>query len=97
LQNTFRIDTGWGGLLDVTVNRLPRAGQHEGLHYWMGYSGHGVQMSTHMRRVMADVMSGSDSANPWRALPWPAAPGHAGRAWTLPLGGAYYQLEVILF
>ncbi|SOE93076.1 Glycine/D-amino acid oxidase [Burkholderia sp. D7] len=96
LANT-RIDYCWGGLIDITVDRLPRAGQHEGLYYSMGYSGHGVQMSTHMGRMMADMMSGSEQANPWRSLPWPAVPGHAGRAWTLPLVGAYYRLQDILF
>jgi hypothetical protein len=54
-------------------------------------------MSTHMGRVMADVMSGSDHANPWRMLSWPAVPGHAGRAWTLPLVGAYYRMQDLLF
>ncbi|HYS66867.1 MAG TPA: FAD-binding oxidoreductase [Paraburkholderia sp.] len=91
-----RIDYCWGGLVDITVDRLPRAGRHEGLYYSMGYSGHGVQMSTHMGRVMADVMYGSDEANPWRTLQWPPVPGHAGRAWMLPLIGAYYRMQDIL-
>ncbi len=88
-----RIDYCWGGLIDITVDRLPRAGQHEGLYYSMGYSGHGVQMSTHMGRMMADVMQGETEKNPWRTLDWPAVPGHAGRAWMLPLVGVYYRMK----
>ena len=91
-----RIDYCWGGLVDMTVDRLPRAGQHDGLYYSMGYSGHGVQMSTHMGRVMADVMEGRAGANPWRALPWPPVPAHAARRWMLPLVGAYYRIQDIL-
>jgi len=91
-----RIDYCWGGLVDMTVDRLPRAGQHDGLYYSMGYSGHGVQMSTHMGRVMADVMQGRAEANPWRALPWPPVPAHAARRWMLPLVGAYYRMQDIL-
>ncbi|MGF6507567.1 NAD(P)/FAD-dependent oxidoreductase [Paraburkholderia sp. 32] len=91
-----RIDYCWGGLVDMTADRLPRAGQHEGLFYSMGYSGHGVQMSVHMGRLMADVMFGAASRNPWRTLEWPAIPGHFGRAWFLPLVGAYYRLQDVL-
>ncbi|WP_414439608.1 NAD(P)/FAD-dependent oxidoreductase [Burkholderia sp. 22PA0106] len=91
-----RIDYCWGGLVDMTADRLPRAGEHEGLFYSMGYSGHGVQMSVHMGRVMADVMFGAATRNPWRTLDWPAIPGHFGRAWFLPLVGAYYRLQDVL-
>ncbi len=87
-----RIDYCWGGLLDLVVDRLPRAGEHDGLFYAMGYSGHGVQMSVHMGEVMAEVMAGRPDANPWSSLPWLAIPGHFGRPWFLPLIGAYYRV-----
>ncbi|MGC1328972.1 NAD(P)/FAD-dependent oxidoreductase [Pseudomonas sp.] len=88
-----RIDYCWGGLVDMTADRLPRAGQHNGIYHSMGYSGHGVQMSVHMGRVMADVMDGNTAANPWHELDWPAIPGHFGKPWFLPLVGAYYRLQ----
>jgi glycine/D-amino acid oxidase-like deaminating enzyme len=91
-----RIDYCWGGLVDMTADRLPRAGEHEGLFYSMGYSGHGVQMSVHMGQVMADVMDGRSDANPWRQLEWPPIPGHFGKPWFLPVVGAYYRLQDIL-
>jgi glycine/D-amino acid oxidase-like deaminating enzyme len=91
-----RLDYCWGGLVDMTADRLPRAGQHEGLFYSMGYSGHGVQMSVHMGRVMADVMFGAASRNPWGDLAWPAIPGHFGHAWFLPFVGAWYRFQDII-
>jgi glycine/D-amino acid oxidase-like deaminating enzyme len=91
-----RIDYCWGGLVDMTADRLPRAGEHEGVFYSMGYSGHGVQMSVHMGQVMADVMDGRADANPWRQLEWPPIPGHFGKPWFLPVVGAYYRLQDIL-
>ena len=54
--------TAGAGLVDMTADRLPRAGEHEGMYYSMGYSGHGVQMSVHMGEVMADVMDGRPEA-----------------------------------
>ncbi|HXR00795.1 MAG TPA: FAD-binding oxidoreductase [Pseudomonas sp.] len=88
-----RIDYCWGGLVDMTSDRLPRAGEHDGIFYSMGYSGHGVQMSVHMGAAMAEVMDGNAQANPWRELDWPAVPGHFGKPWFLPLVGAYYRFQ----
>ncbi len=85
------IDYCWGGMLDMTMDRLPRAGEKDGLYYSMGYSGHGVQMSVHMGVVMARVMAGDVEANPWRVLDWPAVPGHFGKPWFLPMAGAWYR------
>lgn len=88
-----RLDWCWGGIVDMTQDRLPRAGQHDGLYYSLGYSGHGTQMSTHMGQVMASVMAGDSDANPWSGLDWPAIRGHFGPPWFLPLVGAYYKLQ----
>ncbi|HKT98505.1 MAG TPA: FAD-binding oxidoreductase [Paraburkholderia sp.] len=92
-----RIDYCWGGLVDITADRLPRAGQHDGVWFSMGYSGHGTQMSTHMGQLMADVMSGNAQANPWRDFAWPAIPGHTGKPWFLPLVGVYYQIKDVFY
>lgn len=94
--SSVRIDYCWGGLVDMTADRLPRAGEHEGMYYSMGYSGHGVQMSVHMGQVMADVMGGNAERNPWRQLDWPTIPGHFGKPWFLPLVGAYYRVQDLL-
>src|SRR5690606_23814818 len=32
----LRLDYCWGGLVDMTIDRLPRAGEHDGLWYAMG-------------------------------------------------------------
>jgi glycine/D-amino acid oxidase-like deaminating enzyme len=92
-----RIDYCWGGLVDMTADRLPRAGQHDGLYFSMGYSGHGTQMSTHMGQVMADVIEGREDANPWRDFSWPAIPGHTGKPWFLPIVGTYYRIKDVFY
>ncbi len=90
------IDYCWGGLVDMTADRLPRAGEHDGLLYSMGYSGHGVQMSVHMGEVMAEVMNGRRVASPWLELEWRAIPGNFGEPWFLPFVGAYYRMQDML-
>ncbi len=77
----------------MTRDRFPRAGVHQGMHYSLGYSGHGVQMAVHMGRIMADVMCGRPERNPWKELKWRAIPGHFGPPWFLPFVGAYYRAK----
>jgi len=88
-----RIDYCWGGLVDMTSDRLPRAGEHDGVFYSMGYSGHGTHMATYMGAIMAEVLNGRADLNPWRDFDWPAIPGYFGRPWFLPFVGAYYRYQ----
>ena len=88
-----RIDYCWGGMVDMTRDRLPRAGERNGVYYAMGYSGHGTQMSTLMGTIMAEVMDGRAELNPWKDFAWPAIPGHFGKPWFLPLVGTYYRIK----
>jgi len=87
------IDYCWGGLVDMTRDRLPYAGERNGLYYSAGYSGHGAQMSVHMGERMAAVMAGERDANPWRGRHWAAIPGHFGPPWFLPAVGLYFRLK----
>ena len=86
------IDYCWGGLVDITKDRYPRAGFHDGLWYAMGYSGHGAQLSTHLGMTIADAILGRPDRNPVKGLEWPAVPGHFGKPWFLPLVGLYYKM-----
>ncbi|MFH8134932.1 NAD(P)/FAD-dependent oxidoreductase [Pantoea osteomyelitidis] len=88
-----RIDYCWGGMVDMTSDRLPRAGEHEGIFYSLGYSGHGTQMSVLMGRIMADLLAGKSNENPWQRDSWPALPGYHGKPWFLPLAGLYYKAK----
>lgn len=88
-----RIDYCWGGQVDMTLDRMVKAGQHEGVFYSLGYAGHGVQMATYMGRQMAEYMSGVPEANIWGDFTFRRIPGHFGPPWFLPVAGAYYKLK----
>lgn len=87
------IDYCWGGMVDMTADRLPHAGEHEGVFYSMGYSGHGTQMSVWMGSVMANLLMEKRVDNPWQREEWPALPGYHGKPWFLPLAGLYYRFK----
>ncbi|MEI3854901.1 MULTISPECIES: NAD(P)/FAD-dependent oxidoreductase [Ensifer] len=86
------IDYCWGGLVDMTKDRFPRAGYQDGVWYAMGYSGHGAQLSTHLGMILADAILDRPDRNPLKGLEWPAVPGHFGKPWFLPLVGMYYKM-----
>lgn len=91
-----RVDYCWGGQVDMSMDRLVHAGEHEGLYYSVGYSGHGVQMATYMGRQMAEYMNGVPEANPWGDVAFKRIPGHVGPPWFLPFAGAYYKLQDVI-
>ena len=89
------IDYVWGGSVGFSYDRIPHAGQADGVYYSMGYCGHGVQMATYMGRAMAEVMDGHPEANPLRGIGFPKipVPFYNGTAWFLPFAGAYYKAK----
>ncbi|HEV2174146.1 MAG TPA: FAD-binding oxidoreductase, partial [Nitrospira sp.] len=87
------VDYAWGGQVGMTLDRIPHAGEHDGVFYSMGYCGHGVQMSTYMGRQMVEVMDGHPEANPWGQFEFKAVPLHFGPPWFLPFADVYYRVK----
>lgn len=89
-----RIECSWGGTLDFCFDTMPHSGQLDGLHYAVGYAGHGVAMATYLGAKVAEAMLGRRPENPFESVPFPGAPFglYDGRPWFLPLAGAYYKV-----
>lgn len=94
-----RIDYLWGGLVDITMNRLPDFGRIEGnLYYAQGFSGHGIALATLAGRLLAEAISGSAgrfdviARLPHRAFPG----GPLLRTPLLVLGMLWYRLRDLL-
>lgn len=87
------IEYAWSGNVCFTPDLLPRAGRWNGLHYALGYAGHGVAMASYLGDVVADLMLGRPDRNPFAGLPFRAIPLYEGRPWFLPLAGLWYKLR----
>ena len=89
-----RIEHAWGGTLDFCFDTMPHAGELDGIHYALGYAGHGVAMATYLGAKMAERICGSGDEIPYSAIPFPGAPLglYNGRPWFLPFAGAYYKV-----
>jgi glycine/D-amino acid oxidase-like deaminating enzyme len=89
-----RVEYAWGGTLDVPFDMMPHAGQIGGLHYALGYAGHGVAMATYLGSQLGARLAGDASGGPFDGLAFPGAPLglYDGRPWFLPLAGAWYRV-----
>ena len=86
------VEYHWSGNVAMTVDFLPHAGQRDGVHFAMGYCGHGVAMATYLGARVGDTLSGAGDLRPFSELGFPRVPLYGGRPWFLPLVGAYYRL-----
>ena len=69
-----RLHRAWGGWVAMTTSLLPIAGQTpEGLHYAMGFNGHGLAQAPYVGHLMAKRLLGananSDLDTIWRKRP----------------------------
>jgi glycine/D-amino acid oxidase-like deaminating enzyme len=87
------VDFAWSGNIGLTRDLLPRSGRRDGLHYALGYAGHGVAMATWLGHLVARRILGGAPDDPFWELPLPAIPLYRGRPWFLPLAGAWYRLQ----
>jgi gamma-glutamylputrescine oxidase len=54
-----RIDYGWGGMLAITMSRLPHLGRIGRIFYAHGYSGQGVATTGIAGKLIAEAMAGT--------------------------------------
>ena len=54
-----RIDFAWGGMVGVSLNRLPQFGRIGQSFYAHGWSGHGVVLTTLAGQLIAEAMQGT--------------------------------------
>lgn len=87
------IDYHWSGTVAMTMDQLPHVGVRDGLHYAMGYNGHGVALATYLGSRMGQALAGGDDLQPFAGRPFRAVPFHFGQPWFLPLVGAYYRIK----
>lgn len=83
------IDYAWSGRVGFTLDRLPHAGRLDGVHYALGYGGHGVALATWLGTRMGEALAGRGDIpdlGPLRPVPL-----YGGWPWFLPLVDAYYR------
>ena len=93
------VEYSWGGLVDISLNRLPHLGQIEkNVFFAQGFSGHGVVLTGMAGRVLAEAVAGQmtqfDVFAKIRHMPFPG--GRFLRKPALVLAMMWYRLRDLL-
>ena len=86
-----KIEFAWSGKVAYPMDHLPHAGRFDGVHYAMGYCGHGVALATYLGSRMGDVIAGVGELPDLGGGSFRAIPFYNGVPWFLPLIGGYYR------
>jgi glycine/D-amino acid oxidase-like deaminating enzyme len=89
-----KVEYVWGGTLDFAFDVMPHSGKIDGMHFALGFAGHGVAAATWMGAKMAGAICGDPEDNPFSSIKFRSAPIglRSGNTWALPLAGAYYKV-----
>jgi glycine/D-amino acid oxidase-like deaminating enzyme len=85
------IEYAWSGKVAYPVDHLPHAGRLGGVHYAMGYCGHGVALATYLGNRMGQVLAGKGDIPDLGTSRFRAIPFYNGVPWFLPFVGGYYR------
>jgi glycine/D-amino acid oxidase-like deaminating enzyme len=86
-----KIDYVWSGKVAYPMDHLPHAGRLGGVHYSMGYCGHGVALATYLGTRMGQVIAGAGELPDLGGKRFKAIPFFNGFPWFLPFVGGYYR------
>jgi glycine/D-amino acid oxidase-like deaminating enzyme len=86
-----KVEYAWSGKVAYPIDHLPHAGRLGGIHYAMGYCGHGVALATYLGTRMGDVLAGAGEIPDLGTDRFRAIPMFTGVPWFLPFVGGYYR------
>ena len=86
-----RVEYAWSGNVDFTRDMLPHAGLLDGMHYAIGYGGHGIALATYLGTRVGECLLGKQADTPFHDLRFSPIPLYNGRPWFLPLAALYYR------
>ena len=87
------VEYAWAGNVCFGRDRMPHAGRLDGVHYALGYAGHGVALSTWLGARMGEALAGRGAIPELTGERLRAIPLYGGTPWFLPAVGGYYRMK----
>ena len=88
-----KISHSWMGFVGYTFDHMPHTGNHDGVHYAMGYCGSGVSLSSYFGTKLGQRLSGLNQGNTvLTELQFQTRPFYTGNPWFLAPSILYYRL-----
>ena len=81
----------WSGNLGLTFDLMPHIGRIDGVHYALGYGGHGLSMATYLGAEIGLLLSGQKSRSPFAEIPHDTRWFYRGQPWFIPFAAQYYR------
>ena len=73
------------------MDHLPHNGRLDGVHYALGYCGHGVALATYLGSRAGAVLAGTGDYPDLGSDHFRPIPFYTGVPWFLPFVGGYYR------
>jgi len=87
-----KISRAWMGFVGFTFDTRMHLGEHDGVHYCMGYCGQGVPLATYYgRHIGRRLANPAVAPSALEGLEFPSRPYYRGRPWFLPLAVQAYR------
>ena len=87
----------WTGQLGLTFDLMPNIGRFDdGIHYAVGYGGHGLHTALYLGREIAQILTGEKTGSPFMEIPHQTYFFYRDKAWFLPFAAMYYRVKDVL-
>ena len=87
------ITHSWSGLEGLTVDQMPHMGRINGVHYALGYGGHGVALATYLGSEVGKLICGRISHSPFMEIEHPTRLLYRAGRWIRPFTGWWYRFK----
>jgi glycine/D-amino acid oxidase-like deaminating enzyme len=85
------ITHSWTGQLGLTFDLMPHIGRLNGIHYALGYSGHGVSIATYVGTEVGLLLAGKKTSSPFAQISHQTMFFYRRDPWFLPFAALYYR------
>jgi glycine/D-amino acid oxidase-like deaminating enzyme len=82
----------WTGQLGITFDLMPHIGRVNGIHYALGYGGHGLSIATYLGIEIGLLLSGQKTSSPFAQIPHQTMFFYRNKPWFLPIVGRFFRL-----
>ena len=89
--NDVKFTHSWTGKLGVTFDLMPHIGQINGIHYALGYGGHGLSIATYLGTELGLLMTGQKDRSPYEEISHQTMFFYKKDPWFLPFAAKYFR------
>jgi glycine/D-amino acid oxidase-like deaminating enzyme len=89
--NDVKFTHSWTGKLGVTFDLMPHIGQTNGIHYALGYGGHGLSIATYLGTELGLLMTGQKDRSPYEEISHQTMFFYKKDPWFLPFTAKYFR------